>query len=83
MYWWWLSFCDSEKPPGAQFLGVAIVLAPNFFAAVHKAQMLGLNPGGEINGSRLTTTQTPDKKYQHRLLPLEVVRKLGLLEMEN
>ena len=48
--WWWLSFADPTLPVGQQFLGVAIVPAPSFLAAVTVAHQLGCNPGGEVMG---------------------------------
>lgn len=46
--WWWLSFADPARPTGDQFLGVAIVAAPNIVTATHIAGRLGINPGGEV-----------------------------------
>jgi hypothetical protein len=45
---WWLSFCDTDLPPGSQFLGVAICQAPTFPAAVTRSHVLGVNPGGQV-----------------------------------
>ena len=33
MTWWWLSFCDPDKPRGSQFLGVVIVRGESMGAA--------------------------------------------------
>lgn len=46
--WWWLSFVDEERPEGDRFLGVLLIDAPSDTAAVMRAHMLGLNPGGEV-----------------------------------
>lgn len=45
---WWLSFADPDAPEGTQFLGVAIVQAPTFPAAVTRSHVLTVNPGGEV-----------------------------------
>ena len=55
---WWLSFVDPSRsapmeeqvPGGGGFLGVVVVEAPSFIAAVGKAHRLGINPGGEVQG---------------------------------
>jgi hypothetical protein len=51
--WWWLSFCDSNKPEGQQFLGCAIVRARGFIGAVEEARAKGCNPGGQALGAPL------------------------------
>lgn len=66
MTWWWLSFADPNKPRGSQFLGVSIVLAPDFLGAIQKAHALKINPGGEVRAYPMPAP--PDSKYQHRLL---------------
>ncbi len=48
MAFWWLSFADGDKEPGTQFLGVAIVEGQNVQAAVERAAVLGIDPGGEV-----------------------------------
>jgi len=47
---WWLSYCDPKKPTGSQFQGVLILEAKTFLGAVAKAHLLGLDPGGEVQG---------------------------------
>ena len=55
---WWLSFVDPEKsgppaqqiPGGPGFLGAAIVPGPTFIDAVNNSHLLGINPGGEVQG---------------------------------
>lgn len=44
----WMSFCDTEKPEGSQFLGVVIVTAMGVAHAIDKSHRLGINPGGEV-----------------------------------
>lgn len=47
---WWLSFCDTDRPSGQQFLGVCIVAGRDLEAAVRNAWVLGINPGGQVLG---------------------------------
>lgn len=46
--YFWLSFCDPERPVGEQFLGVVVTKACGFLNAVKKAHELGINPGGGV-----------------------------------
>jgi hypothetical protein len=48
LHWFWLSFCDSDKPKGQRFLGVAIVRGSNVVNAIQEAHRLDINPGGEV-----------------------------------
>lgn len=64
--WWWLSFADTKKPKGEQFLGVAIVRANGAAEAVRIAWKLGINPGGEVAFQELATP--PPLKVRRRLL---------------
>lgn len=45
----WLSFCDTDKPQGQQFLGVIITKALDFRQAVADTWLLQINPGGEVS----------------------------------
>ena len=44
----WMSFCDTEKPKGQQFIGVVITRAKGMAHAIDKTHRLGINPGGEV-----------------------------------
>lgn len=44
----WMSFCDTRKPKGEQFLGVVITRAKGIASAIEKTWALGINPGGEV-----------------------------------
>ena len=48
MGYYWMSFCDAEKPAGSMFLGALIIEAPNPLEAIERSWELELNPGGEI-----------------------------------
>ena len=47
-HFFWLSFCDTERPVGQQFLGATVVTASDVEEAVRAAWRLGINPGGEV-----------------------------------
>lgn len=56
----WLSFADGSLPKGHQFLGACIVEVKQFDdprdtlkAAIRKAHVLGINPGGEVQSMEL------------------------------
>lgn len=44
----WMSFCDTDKPSGEQFLGVIITKTLGIGHAMQKTHELGINPGGQI-----------------------------------
>lgn len=70
MTFWWLSFCDPNRPTGSQFLGVAIVEQPegsNVGVAAMAAGLLGCNPGGEVLGYPWSECEVP-AKFVGRLL---------------
>ncbi len=48
MAWWYLSFCDPEKPKSEQFLGACVINAATMTQAVTESHYRGLNPGGEV-----------------------------------
>jgi len=50
---WWLSFCDPDKPEGSQFLGAILIKAHGMTDALTKANVLQINPGGEVRGVAL------------------------------
>ena len=48
--YWWLSFCDTRKPAGEQFIGGSVVKARGMAHALQASWDLGCNPGGEVQG---------------------------------
>lgn len=68
---WWLSFCDPDKPKGTQFLGCIVIRAHGFTDALMKCNVLGINPGGEVKGTAIPDTE----EVKARLVP-EVLNKL-------
>lgn len=80
MPYFWLSFVDPARPLGTQFLGVVIVEAPGFPAAVKKAWVLCCNPGGECQGMQLPAPPCPavPARYIGKLLSID-----DLLDLEE
>lgn len=76
---WWLSFCDTSKPKGLQFIGIIIIPAINFIQAVAKTHVLNINPGGEIEGVELPSSVKISSEYQNRLLSKKELYDSGLL----
>lgn len=66
--WWWLSFCDPNLPEGSQFLGVSLVKARGFITASVSASLLGINPGGEVQGFGIPDNYNVPESYRNRLL---------------
>ncbi len=48
LHWFWLSFCDPDKPQGSQFLGACIVRAEGPANALAESHRAKCNPGGEV-----------------------------------
>ena len=46
--WYWLSFSDTDRPKGQQFLGACVVRARGIATAVREAHVQGCNPGGQV-----------------------------------
>lgn len=65
---WWLSFCDPDRPEGSQFLGVAIVQAPVFDAAVTRSHAIGVNPGGQVATCGPIDPEVISPEWRNRLL---------------
>jgi hypothetical protein len=74
--WWWLSFCDVNRPEGDQFLGVAIVDAFNEIMAVSRAWDLGCNPGGEVMLVAIPPLFVPLERYRHKLLSKQEIDEM-------
>ncbi len=67
--WWWLSFCDGQRPRGSQLLGVCVVQGDGLMGAIQEAHRLGCNPGGEVLGTPIRKGEwLPKKKWRGRLL---------------
>lgn len=72
----WLSFADPGRPAGTQFLGVALIWAKGFVSAVEQARLMGLNPGGEVQGMDFDPDEIlPAMEYWNRLLDSAAVER--------
>lgn len=71
--WWWLSFCEVDRPKGEQFVGCAIVFADSPELAPLRAHHLGINPGGEVAMVKLY--KYVPRRFRNRFLePAEAQR---------
>lgn len=68
--YFWISFADPDRPPGAQFLGAAIVDADSMRDALPRAYTWGCNPGGQATIVALGAWVSPEVPC-HRLLGRE------------
>lgn len=78
-HWFWLSFCDTDKPEGERFLGGCLVQGADFGDAVHEAHRLGINPGGEVAGWEIEDGMETDPDFD----PTKTNRLLSLEEIKN
>jgi hypothetical protein len=72
--WWYLSFADRK------FKGAVVVQARGIMSAVEEANRLGINPGGEVKGMRLSpSVPLPEdmEKLTNRLLSKTDLEKFG------
>jgi hypothetical protein len=46
--WWYMSFADSSRPKGQQWLGACIVEGYGLATATRRSWELGVNPGGGV-----------------------------------
>ncbi|MGW5514637.1 hypothetical protein [Nocardia africana] len=83
---WWLSFVDDTKSrPYAEqvagaggFLGVCIVQADHFMAAITLSHKLGCNPGGQVKG--YPTDAPPHPAWMNRLLTATDIDHIDAIE---
>ncbi len=73
---WWLSFVDPELPQGERFLGVVILEATGYVEAIEVAHILGINPGGAVQGSELPPDYAPAAEWRNRLLSAIEIEEL-------
>lgn len=79
---WWLSFCDTDKPTGQEFLGVIVVEELGPMHAVNKTHELGINPGGQV---MVVPVAADSIKPEHlnRLMLLPELQEMGYVEMQE
>jgi hypothetical protein len=78
--WWWLSFCDPDRPEGQQFIGVAIVCGWTIQEAVTRSHLLKVNPGGEISFAQMPPERVPRPEFCNCLMDYAELAASGLLE---
>jgi hypothetical protein len=85
--WFYLSFCDVDKPKGSQFLGAAVVFGDSPEDAVISAAFHGVNPGGEcaimeLEGFNPATCSAKAVKYVNQFVPREeVMTEIGYMDV--
>ena len=71
----WLSFASEET---GKNLGVCIVEASNFTEGIQKAHQKGINPGGQVAGSKMS-----EEQFQGEELELDrLYSREEMIEME-
>ncbi len=73
---WMLSFCDTTRPAGTQYLGGAVVSAAGPAMAVAAASLFGANPGGEVQMAGPLPFGCIADEYHNRLLTREEVESI-------
>lgn len=76
---YWLSFCDTDRPEGSQFLGVSIVPALDLLEAVTVAHAMRCNPGGEVLGVVIPDELTVPGRFVGRLMSKAEAQELDAL----
>lgn len=70
--YFWLSFADPYKSKGTQFLGALVIEGSSFMAAVKSSHVMGLNPGGEVQGLAFQMSDSQGRelieKWKNKLL---------------
>ena len=84
MPFYYLSFCDTDKPKGTQFLGATVVEASDPSDMLTKTHLNGTNPGGEVEFMELDLESAdelpePARSYLNRFVPREEVMAGGYM----
>lgn len=80
--WWWLSFCDADRPVGQQFLGACLVQARGVILAAQEAHMRGCNPGGEVRILEASADFQPKPGWANRLLSRKECEEFDRVHMQ-
>lgn len=72
----WMSFCDSDKPKGSQFLGVILVRGVDIQDAMTNSWLMGINPGGEVAFMAMDIPYSQvNMKFVNRLLGMDQAKE--------
>lgn len=74
--WWWLSFADNSLSEGEQFLGGLFLRGPSLPAVLTESHVRGLNPGGEVQATKLPAEVQVPPKWADRLLSREEITEM-------
>jgi len=78
---WYFSFADGSRPKGSQFLGVAVVEAPDEVSAARETWRQGCNPGGGVVFVEIPEDfQIPPEAVNKLLSEAEVEKFFGPVE---
>jgi hypothetical protein len=69
----WMSFCDTDKPKGSQFLGVVIMKTPGLAHAIDRSWKLGINPGGQVMSYETDGSDIAAEHFDRLLTNAELV----------
>lgn len=72
---WCLSFCDADRPKGAQWLGTCFVEAEALADAITLSHLHGCNPGGEVLAAGFPLDELPDEAKTTPRLTLFTTRE--------
>lgn len=77
MKWFYLSFCDEDRPAGEKFLGACIVRGTDIARAAEEAWTRGCNPGGQVLGVDIEfgPSGKPPDALCNRLMQLEELKQ--------
>jgi len=78
MPFFYMSFCDVDRPAGQKFLGATVIEAADVKAAVTRSHRIGVNPGGEVAIWELPSPlPTAGAHYLDRFVPRAAVMAEG------
>ena len=70
----WMSFYDTDRPPGQQFNGVIISRTCGLAHAIKKTWETGINPGGQIHAYTIDAEAIAPKHFDRLLTKHELIK---------
>ena len=82
---WWMSFADSDRPDGEQFLGVALVEASSLSEAMTRSWLTKCNPGGEVQSVEIPPLELlpPERQKALTLAPRDTLMDKAALKIHG